>query len=114
MLIHTFYTIAVLIYLLRCLLPRVCTVVIMSSFPIRRTVFRDSELEAELLEDLAIDSYQQEDLLESHEVEAITDNDEKANPLRQFWSHEEILEVNDFFRHSSGDGEELQSMLAFW
>ena len=86
----------------------------MSSFPIRRTVFRDSELEAELLEDLAIDSYQQEDLLESHEVEAITDNDEKANPLRQFWSHEEILEVNDFFRHSSGDGEELQSMLAFW
>ena len=87
---------------------------VMPRFPIRRTVFRDSELEAELLEDLAIDSYQQDDLLESHEVEVITDDDEKANPLRQFWSHEEILEVNDFFRHSSGDDEELQNMLAFW
>jgi hypothetical protein len=77
---------------------------VMSSFPIRRTVFRDSELDAELLEDLAIGSYEQDDLLESHEIEVVTDDDEKTNPLRQFWSHEEILEVDAFFRHSNGDG----------
>lgn len=79
---------------------------VMSSYPIRRTVFRDNKLDAELLEDLAIDAYEQDELLESNEIEVVTDDDGKTNPLRQFWSHEEILEVDAFFRHSNGDEEE--------
>ena len=42
MLIHTFYTIAVLIYLLRCLLPRVCTVVFVLSYVLSRLTIRTS------------------------------------------------------------------------
>jgi hypothetical protein len=76
------------------------------NYPIRRTVYRDNELHAELLEDLAIDTYEQAELLESNEIEVVTDDDEKTNPLRQFWTHEEILEVDAFFRHSNGQEEE--------
>ena len=86
---------------------------VLPSIPIRRTVFLDSELDTELLEDLEIDSHQHGDLVESSEIEITTDGDENTNPLRKFWTHEEILEVDSFFRHSDEAGEEPQGMLTW-
>jgi hypothetical protein len=85
---------------------------VMPSLLIRRTVYRESDIDAELIEDLAIHSSPQDDCVESHGFELITDDEEKTNPLRQFWTHEEILEMDAFFRHSDGDEEGRKGMLA--
>ena len=83
---------------------------VMPTLLIRRTVFRD--INVELLEDLSIDSYQQNNPSEPNKIEVDTKDDGETNPLRKFWTHEKILEVDAFFRHSDGDGEGQPSMLA--